>query len=169
MIIIKIRRDYVTNSSSSSFILAFKNQKELDDFYEDCDYYDYEEFAKLIKHFEEMSNTKEENAQNLCWEYTYDYRRKLLEETIDRSKFPEFRDYLEEERRVEKEQWFQDKLEEYLRTTDFEEKLKQIDESEIVIDGMIWDTSGGILEWAIRNGFIEDNFKKYCVHRWNVG
>lgn len=169
MIIIKIRRDYVTNSSSSSFILTFKNQKELDKFYEECNWYDYEEFANLIKHFEDKSGTKEENIQKLCWEYLCDYRRKLLDESIDRSKFLDYRDYLEEERRVEKEQWFQDKCEEYLKTTDFEEKLKQIEESEIVIDGMIWDTSGGILEWAIRNGFIEDNFGNYCVTCWNVG
>ena len=169
MIIIKIRRDFITNSSSSSFILAFKNQKELDDFYKDCNWLDYKEFGKLIKHFETRSNTKEENIKSLFWQYICDYRRKLLNETIDRSKFSEFKDYLEEEKRVEKEQWFQDKLEEYLRTTDFEEKLKQINESEIVINGMIWDTSGGILEWAIRNGFIEDNFWDCCVHRWNVG
>ena len=128
MIIIKIRSSFVTNSSSSSFILAFKNQKELDDFYEDCECYDYEQFAELVKYFQEISDTKEDITQMLCSEYVFDYKRKLLDETIDRSKFPEFRDYLEEERRVEKEQWFQDKLEEYLRTTDFEEKLKLIKE-----------------------------------------
>ena len=61
-------------------------------------------------------------------------------------------------------------FEEYLNTNEeYQEKKKQIEDAEIVIQGMIWDTSGGLLEWSIRNGFIEQNFYRNCVICYNVG
>ena len=39
----------------------------------------------------------------------------------------------------------------------------------MIISGEVWDTNGGLLEWAIRNGFIEQNFRNNHVLTWNVG
>ena len=47
----KFRSDFVTNSSSSSFILAFKDKADMDQFKEDCNFLDF--FASLKKSEEE--------------------------------------------------------------------------------------------------------------------
>ena len=45
----KIRKGFVTNSSSSSFILAFKNEEDFSKFENECDSYGYGAVAKLAK------------------------------------------------------------------------------------------------------------------------
>lgn len=101
--------------------------------------------------------------------YTCDYKQELIEDYCKEKGITSWNLKWEEEKELVKETWFIDKLNAYAETTEFPKKKEQIEESEIVIDGMIWDTSGGILEWSIRNGFIEDNFYGNCVMCWNVG
>ena len=48
-------------------------------------------------------------------------------------------------------------------------KKKQIEDADLVVQGEIWDSNGGLLEWAIRTGFIEDQFRRNSVIVWNVG
>ena len=164
----KIRSGFVTNSSSSSFILAFKNQKELDEFYENAEY-DYEEFAELIKELSENPKTKEDILNIMYRFYSFEYENEIFDEYI-KDRELSWTEKFNLKAEVNKEQWFIDKVYSYvINNTDYLEKKKQVEESEIIIDGMIWDTNGGLLEWAIRNGYIEDNFRRNCVMVYNVG
>jgi hypothetical protein len=46
------------------------------------------------------------------------------------------------------------------------EKLK---EDQIIVEGMIWDTNGGLLEWSIRQGILQEEFPQWVRMCENVG
>ena len=51
----KFRTDYVTNSSSSSFILGFKDENDYNEFIKECKYMDYEPVLELIETFKKFT------------------------------------------------------------------------------------------------------------------
>ena len=138
----KIRTDYVTNSSSSSFILVFDNDRDYRDFCESCEWLNYEQLGDMVKNsiLETSQPEQKDNARELLQRY------------------------------FEKSKEYADRLKQLLdNDKDYQEKLKRINEAKIVVKMMIWDTNGGILEWAIRNGFLESEYWRNLILRWNVG
>ena len=93
----------------------------------------------------------------------------MLNESINESDYKLPGEAYNARRELEKTE-FKEKVKEHVdQNEEYLEKKKQIEEADLIVTGMIWDTSGGLLEWAIRNNFIEDNFYNNHVLTWNVG
>lgn len=170
----KIRTDYVTNSSSSSFILAFDNDRDYRDFCESCEWLDYEQLGDMVKNsiLETSQPEQKDNAREFLQRY---FERTKYVDTILAEHFEDYHKDKSAEQYAkiwdfEKSKEYADRLKQLLdNDKDYQEKLKRINEAKIVVKMMIWDTNGGILEWAIRNGFLESEYWRNLILRWNVG
>jgi hypothetical protein len=171
----KVRKDFVTNSSSSSFVMAFKDDNKwasYDYFTERCHDLDYNSFYNLIERLQKYpENTDKEKALELLYFcYSCDYKFELVNSLIKMEDYPTYKEYYSAQYELEESEEFKEKVRSHVnQNEEYLAKKKQIEEADLVINGMIWDSSGGLLEWAIRNGFIEDNFWNNNVIVWNVG
>ena len=171
----KVRNGFVTNSSSSSFILAFKSEDKFasyERFKERCRWLDYEDFYNLINSMrEDEENTSKKKALELLKNgYSSEYKFQILEKNLAEQNYSGITEYYNARAEYQKTDTFKTEIEQRLNhDEEYQEAKKKIEDADEIVMGMIWDTSGGVLEWSIRNGFIEDNFSNNCVLVWNVG
>lgn len=162
----KIRLDYVTNSSSSSFIMAFKDEYDFDEFRDACITKRFREVYRLMQHMQKNSAKKDEVKETVFRYYSWNMEEELLKKVYGNVDDLSYYDKYELMKKAD----FQERLKKEVENNqEYIDAIKRIDESEIVFDGMIWDTNGGILEWAIRNGLLTDEFPQWCLLNWNVG
>lgn len=167
----KIRNDFVTNSSSSSFVLAFKDEAEYEQFKNQCYYLDYAELADLIKITLETTNQdiNKYDAKELLKTYYYNTKyRDIMAQHYNLSR--EDVGYYSILYKLETTNEFENRLNEYLQNDkEYMEKLNKIETSELVANVTIWDSNGGFLEWAIRNGFLRSEWWTGLVVQMDVG
>lgn len=166
----KVRSDFVTNSSSSSFVLAFNTEADFDEFNSRCDDFGYKAFFRLIKRMMKRDEAVDKDAALKMLRSFYRFEKINENEMMDayvkdRGK----RYWYEVSEEASNDPDYQAEIERRLEATDYAEQKHRIENAEIVVSGTIWDSDGGLLEWAIRNGFIKDEFWKYCILSWNVG
>lgn len=128
----KTRNGFVTNSSSSSFILSFDTEEDYENFISRCDWLSYEKLSDLVKRALKNRSQNEHKKEAIDALNTY-FRFKGL------------------------------------RKEEYERKLIRVISAYKTVKSTIWDTDGGFFEWAIRNGFLEREFKPYTVLCWNIG
>lgn len=167
----KVRSDFVTNSSSSSFVLAFNKSKDYYDFLDGCEQDDYEQLALLVQDSIDLKPEDERVKEAIEYINAY-YRFVNYDEVLLQNKFGDRWDYSDwrEIASYRNSEEYDNLLQELFNNDcGYKTAINTIENSEIVVAETIWDTSGGLLNWAIRNGFLESCFRRYLVVRWNVG
>lgn len=164
----KYRQDFVTNSSSSSFVLAFKDKKELIEFAEYCNDFDYRPLFRLVERLAKVEdNITKQAAINILLGYfkydVYNLYSKASEHFRD-VKFENQMDYIKAY-----DEFIENQVAEIENDEKYLEAKKKIEDAGLVVTGTIWDGNGGLLEYAIRNGLLTSEFRKYCVASYNVG
>jgi len=169
----KFRSDFVTNSSSSSFILAFQSEKEYSDFVNKCHECDYVEFYELIDRLaqSEAGHSLHEALRLLDGYYWHEVANvsEILDSIIKRSDYKNSTDYYIARSDLQDSPAVRAMVEERLKSSDYAEVRKAIEDATLVVTGTIWDSCGGLLNWAIRNDFIKNEFWDVCKLSWNIG
>ena len=167
----KFRNDFVTNSSSSSFVLAFKDENDYKEFEEHCDFLDYNDMKNLLIGFidekKPLDKQKKMAIEFVEFCMTIDDLEDWLSEKIDQSL-----DYMKKHEKAEKLKQTQEYINyknKLLANEKIQEKIQKIKDAEKLCQGMIWDNQGGVLEWAIRKGFLQTELYEWTVLVNNVG
>lgn len=164
----KIRNDFVTNSSSSSFILTFKNELDYKEFKKTCSDFNYKELYDFMDKLRPCEENKENALHLLDSYYKWNVKRTLYDKYIDNKL--DFKDQVDLRNRLDNDERFIKEFEEALKNSDYYTILKSINEDEIVISGTITDFEGGLIEYALRNDLLNDwIFNDWRKLAFNVG
>lgn len=102
------------------------------------------------------------------YEYEVANKQEYLNSIVGND-FSDGKDWITKRDEIENSPEFISEIQNRISESNYEEVKKEIQDAWLVVNGEIWDSYGGLLEWAIRNGFITDCFRAYCRVSWNIG
>ena len=110
----KSRSDFVTNSSSSSFIMAFKDDDKwssYDNFANRCMDLYYDSFYNLIEELQMCPENvdKEKALELLYWYYSYEYRFELIDSLLKLEDYASYQEYYGAKLELEESEEFKKK------------------------------------------------------------
>lgn len=130
--------------------------------------YECDDFRIQFLNKDENKNKKEiiKNMQHML---TYDKKLEMIHKNLPKKEEEPYAEYLKRRDAYEDSEEAKEACKKVLDNIYFDETEERIKNAYAVISGMIWDTDGGILEYAIRNGFLPNEFGDFCVMSENVG
>lgn len=255
----KYRSDFVTNSSSSSFILCFDTKDSISKFKEECQNWDYGDFYSLVERclsdilciFNETDDVMELNPildliekkdlpeciiekidevyikevtlkprsrfdivlynpfvedkpidydvsalnfddidadeyyvyfsdgsenrdkavaiEHLSHWKSVDFGREFTAKHVQKRESESYNEFISRQITFSESKEYKEAVEKFLETTDISVRSNRINSAELIANIVIWDSEGGLLEWAIRNGFIRSEFRNYLIFQMDVG
>ena len=131
----KVRSDFVTNSSSSSFIMAFKDDDRwasYDYFAERCNELFYDSFYNLIESLQKRPEnvSKEKALEVLYWYYSYEYRIELIDSLLKIEDYASYQEYFKAKLELEESEEFKEKVKNHVnQNEEYLDKIELIKES----------------------------------------
>jgi hypothetical protein len=100
----------------------------------------------------------------LTWDAANEYCKAHIDQSLD------FREKLRLEDELKQTPEYIAFIENQLAGTRYAEYVEKINNAKFVINDTIWDSSGGLLEYAIRNGLLREyNFRPWFVYQEDIG
>ena len=134
----KQRNGFVTNSSSSNFVLGFKDEDDFLEFKEYCKENGFKKVYKLVKHLRngKYNHTPDEIKQNLIWYLSRDIRPQMYEKYIENYHALDYKTKAGKELELHDEEWFQKELyEKITEDTESDKILTRLEACSLLVQG----------------------------------
>jgi hypothetical protein len=171
----KINTDFVTNSSSNNFLFGFKNAADFQEFKQYCEMYGYDMVYNLVNNIRksqkgDFASVKADIIKRVYHYYSFDIRQELYEKKVPEIASMSYNDAYQVRQNLDAMGSFEEEVRQLtIQNTEYAKVEDRINECSLLYSGMIWDTDGGLFEWACRNNFLNDEFRKWCIVSYNIG
>ena len=163
----KYRSDFVTNSSSSSFVLAYQTENDWQTFLEECsNEYCSELVDFIVSCRDNQPSDYAEKMREQIIEFMYVARKRDLEDLYFERHPCSYQDVDS----VRHSDEFQNFIKDGLKDARFLERVQKVQNADVLVYENVWDSDGDLLFFAIRRGYLRETpARKYLVTQLDVG